>query len=303
MPDDLISSLLAALESRPDDVPLRLHVAGLLLDAGRAAEALPHLSQVLTVRTSDEQALALLARASAALGAGPPAPPPAPSEQSQFDWAAAEADIGPVAYAEPAYVEGASGHDPNPAAGHDIEAPTLRLADVGGMEDVRRRLDVAFLTPMRNPALREAFGKSLRGGLLLYAPWDVDPALRRPGRLDRMVLVVPPDAPARDAILRHHLGGRPCAGIDVARLVSSTAEFSGADLAHLVETAAEQALSDSVASGTIRPITMKDFAAARREVRATTMTWFTSARNVAEFANDHGEYDDLVAYLRRRRIM
>jgi SpoVK/Ycf46/Vps4 family AAA+-type ATPase len=27
-------------------------------------------------------------------------------------------------------------------------------------------------------------------------PWDVDPALRRPGRFDRMLLVVPPDAPA-----------------------------------------------------------------------------------------------------------
>ena len=40
-------------------------------------------------------------------------------------------------------------------------------------------------------------------------PWDVDSALRRPGRFDRMLLVLPPDGPARAAILRHHLRDRP----------------------------------------------------------------------------------------------
>src|SRR5438477_10971954 len=38
------------------------------------------------------------------------------------------------------------------------------------MEYVKRRLDIAFLGPMRNPDLRKAYGKSLRGGLLLYGP-------------------------------------------------------------------------------------------------------------------------------------
>ena len=40
-------------------------------------------------------------------------------------------------------------------------------------------------------------------------PWDVDTALRRPGRFDRMVLVLPPDEPAREAIFRTHLRDRP----------------------------------------------------------------------------------------------
>ena len=40
-------------------------------------------------------------------------------------------------------------------------------------------------------------------------PWDVDPALRRPGRFDRTMLVLPPDAPAREAILRSNLRDRP----------------------------------------------------------------------------------------------
>jgi SpoVK/Ycf46/Vps4 family AAA+-type ATPase len=46
------------------------------------------------------------------------------------------------------------------------------LKDVGGMEQVKRRLNVAFFGPMRNPELRKAYGKSLRGGLLLYGPPD-----------------------------------------------------------------------------------------------------------------------------------
>lgn len=71
------------------------------------------------------------------------------------------------------------------------------------------------------------------------APWDVDAALRRPGRLDRMVLVLPPDAPARAAILTYHLRDRPVAGVDLGRLVAATDQFSGADLAHLCESAAE----------------------------------------------------------------
>ena len=46
-------------------------------------------------------------------------------------------------------------------------------------------------------------------------PWDVDVALRRPVRFDRMVLVLPPDAEARIAIIRYHLRSRTVANIDV----------------------------------------------------------------------------------------
>jgi cell division protease FtsH len=38
------------------------------------------------------------------------------------------------------------------------------------MEEVKRKINLAFLAPLRSPALREAYGKSLRGGLLLYGP-------------------------------------------------------------------------------------------------------------------------------------
>ncbi|MGE5719397.1 MAG: ATP-binding protein, partial [Nocardioidaceae bacterium] len=46
----------------------------------------------------------------------------------------------------------------------------ITLADVGGLAEVKRRLELSFLAPMRNPELRAQFGKSLRGGLLLWGP-------------------------------------------------------------------------------------------------------------------------------------
>ena len=67
--DPLVSSLLAAVVARPDDVPLRLHVAGVLLDRGRPAQAVEHCSAVLSRDGSNAEAIALLARASHALAA------------------------------------------------------------------------------------------------------------------------------------------------------------------------------------------------------------------------------------------
>jgi SpoVK/Ycf46/Vps4 family AAA+-type ATPase len=150
----------------------------------------------------------------------------------------------------------------------------------------------------------DGVGSNNEGVFVLAAtnqPWDVDFALRRPGRLDRMVLVLPPDRPARTAILKTHLEGRPVAGIDLGRITRDTDGFSGADLAHLCETAAEKALMDSVRTGTARMIEMRDFAAALPEIRPSTGAWFESARNVATFANSDGEYDGILEYLKRRK--
>jgi SpoVK/Ycf46/Vps4 family AAA+-type ATPase len=133
-------------------------------------------------------------------------------------------------------------------------------------------------------------------------PWDVDVALRRPGRFDRMVLVLPPDEPAREAILRYHLRSRPIAGVDVGKLTRLTDGYSGADLARVCETAAEQALLDSARSGSVRMIDMNDLEAAVRDVRPSVGAWLETARNVAQFANEDGAYDDLLAYLRKRRL-
>nr|WP_255426905.1 ATP-binding protein [Pseudonocardia sp. C8] len=132
-------------------------------------------------------------------------------------------------------------------------------------------------------------------------PWDMDPALRRPGRFDRMLLVLPPDAPARAGVLRHHLRDRPTGELDLDKVVRATEHFSGADLAHVVDTAAERAMAASVRDGRIRPLSTRDLLRAAKETGPSTGPWFATARNVALFGNVDGSYDELAAYLKRNR--
>lgn len=443
--DALIASLTAAVDANPADVPLRLHLGGLLIDAGRAPEAISHAALVLAREPANEPAQALMQRALSPTAPGQAAPGQAPMEtaapgeavpetttsaettpkpESDETLAAFEeqlSDVLPPRFDPPTEpAPSATRPDPVPAAtrpepvrgdadrAFDVETSTIRLADVGGMTAVKERLELAFLGPLRNPELRRLFGMNLRGGLVLYGPpgcgktflaravagemgakfmslsivdvldmwigssernlhelfqtarrntpcvlfldevdalgqkrsrlsssamrtvgnqllaeldgvegnndglfvlaatntpWDVDPALRRPGRLDRMLLVLPPDAPARAAILELSLRDRPISGIDLPKLVAATDDFSGADLTHLCASAAEYAMADSVRSGTVRMIEQRDFDRALTQIRPSTGQWFASARNVARFANDGGAYDDLVAYLKQRKLL
>ena len=129
------------------------------------------------------------------------------------------------------------------------------------------------------------------------APWDVDPALRRPGRFNRVVFVAPPDVAARSAILALGLRDRPHEKVDLDAIASRTARFSGADLANLVDVASERALADALRTGKIRPITHSDFVACLDRVRPTTAEWLTTAKRYVSYANQAGLYDDVEAWL------
>jgi cell division protease FtsH len=68
---------------------------------------------------------------------------------------------------------------------------------------------------------------------------DLDPALLRPGRFDRQMLVAPPDLAGREAILRVHTREKPLAAdVDLAVIARQTAGLSGADLANVCNEAA-----------------------------------------------------------------
>src|ERR1700677_5052070 len=392
--NSVLDSLRKAVEAMPDDVPLRLHLATLLLQAGQRDEAVRQLGAVLQRDPGNADALRLLQSER-------PVVPEVQPVSTGFDWTQAEDELRDVM---PAMFIG----EPEGAGAYDPEQSGLTLADVAGMTEVKQRLEAAFLAPMRNPDLRKLYGKSLRGGLLLYGPpgcgktfiaragagelgarfiavsfadiidmfvgqsernihelfeiarrnapcvvfldevdaigqkrsqlrhtpmrsavnqlllelddisgnnegvfllaatnhpWDVDSALRRPGRFDRTLLVLPPDATAREGVFRYHLKDRPVAGIDLARLSRQTDGYSRADIAHICETAAEKALMDSVRLGEPRMIGSPDLEAAIGEVKPSLGAWFDTARNVALFANEGGTYDDLAAYLRKRRLL
>lgn len=68
---------------------------------------------------------------------------------------------------------------------------------------------------------------------------DLDPALLRPGRFDRQVLVSPPDLAGREAILNVHTRGKPLAAdVDITSVARQTAGLTGADLANIANEAA-----------------------------------------------------------------
>lgn len=148
----------------------------------------------------------------------------------------------------------------------------------------------------------DGFADNNEGVLILAAtnmPWGVDSAFRRPGRFDRVQFVPPPDRTARRQILELQLSGRPVEqGLDLDAIAATTAGYSGADLANLVNTAVDMAIEESLAGGAEHPVSRGHLADAQREVRPTTLEWLTTARNYAKYSNTGGQYDDIAAFLK-----
>jgi cell division protease FtsH len=69
----------------------------------------------------------------------------------------------------------------------------------------------------------------------------LDPALLRPGRFDRQILVAPPDIKGRQEILKVHTAGKPVRGVDFEIIARQTSGLTGAELAHICNEAAIQA--------------------------------------------------------------
>lgn len=139
-------------------------------------------------------------------------------------------------------------------------------------------------------------------GLLILAatnsPWHVDAAFRRPGRFDRILFVPPPDAPARGAIMRILLKGKPVGDIDLAQVAKKTDQFSGADLKAVVDLAIEAKLRQAMKEGIPKPIATSDLTTAAANLKPTTREWFATARNYALYSNQGGTYDDILKYLK-----
>jgi len=152
----------------------------------------------------------------------------------------------------------------------------------------------------------DGVGRENRGVLILAAtnmPWDVDSAIKRPGRFARQIFVPPPDAAARRAMFEIKLTGVPAKSLDLDRLTSATAQFSGADIDGLIELAKESALADSLAQGVERPLTGMDFDAALSELQPSTLDWLRTVRNVVKYAGEDGSYKDVERYLKETRML
>ncbi|GAB48897.1 AAA family ATPase [Mobilicoccus pelagius] len=411
----LLASLLAAAESAPTDVTLRLHLVDLLREHGETTEAIRHCGAALSVDPLAEAPRVMMREL-----LGVPTPPPAtpstapasaspaqatpPASPTQSSGAAQAA----AAYGAPLPLPDAGGTDDalpdprDPTRSEQPEGPEERedlwaervnvtLADIGGMDIAKERLEAAVLAPMRNPELRRLYRQSRTGGVLLYgppgcgktflaratageldarflsvtfdglsheeqvdeiaavfqaardqapvvlclvgieflggarsgerrgaagrsvnalaaeldkgpegnlgitvmgttnAPWEVDPILRRPGRLEQSLLVLPPDRTTREVVLHQQLGEHP--EVDIAQVARRSRGYSGRDLAAAVRLA--EMRTDTV--------TTQDVLAALAEQPPSAQEWLDTASRETAVVADHTSYVGLREYLAARR--
>lgn len=435
MDESVIAALQIAVDGDPTNAPLRVHLGSLLLDDGQYEEAWVLATTGLQSAPANVELLALAAQSGLlsghdteaagyqalldALGDGdsnPPAPsPPEPPAESPTEPPAEEEPVplaatGPVPDSADDLVDMWEDTEamPDPDIG-ELSRERLLLSDVGGMQDVKDRLYSSFINPMRNPEIQKAFGKKMRGGLLMWGPpgcgktfiakaiageldanfysvgltdvlemwigssernlkavfdvaranapcvlfldevdalgqkrshlrtgsaalrgvvnsllqemdgatsdnegvfvlaatnhpWDIDAALIRPGRLDRTLLVLPPDEAAREAIFALHLRDRPTEKLRLAWCAKHSDQLTGADIALVCEEATELAMAESLASNTVKPITMSHLQQALKGVRPSYKQWAETAKNYAMFNNASGNYDDLLKWLKKNRF-
>ncbi|UOQ74977.1 ATP-binding protein [Hymenobacter cellulosilyticus] len=185
-----------------------------------------------------------------------------------------------------------------------VQAPCVLFFDeVDALAANRHDLRQSAGRTLINQFLEELDGaRHSNDGVLILAatnaPWHLDPAFRRPGRFDRIVLVTPPDEPARVAILEVLLRGKPVApGLNLAALAAQTAGLSGADLQAVVDLAVEGCLRESMKAGKALPVQQSNLLAAAKQVRPSTKEWFATAKNYALYSNEGGNYDDILTYL------
>ncbi|MEM7430500.1 MAG: AAA family ATPase [Pseudomonadota bacterium] len=404
--NSVITALIAAVEAKPDDIDLRLHLIEQLRANDRPAEALKHCAVIIA--EDPIHVVALSAAAGAAKEAGDDSKALAYTRMAKALGADEDEDAPslPTPIGGPPDLRVVGGKDPLPDD-PELEEPTITLDDVAGLADVKERLELAFLGPIRNPELAKSYGKRMRGGLMLYGPpgcgktyiaralagelnaqfmsvaindvmdmwlgesekrlhavfesaretaptvlffdeldaigrkrsdlgtsasrdvvnqllseldgvstgeapvfvlgatnlpWDVDTALKRPGRFDRSIFVTPPDEVARKRILELNLADRPTENIPVDKVVGATKGFSGADVAHVCDSATEFALARAMKSGSMSPVTEDDVRAALNEVQPSVGRWFQTAKNYALFGNTSGEFNDLVDYIKKNKI-
>ena len=163
-------------------------------------------------------------------------------------------------------------------------APTVVFIDEIDAIAPRRGTDVNRVTDrLINQLLTEMDGIAENSGVVVIAatnrPDILDPALLRPGRFDRLILVPAPDEKARLEIFKVHTKNVPLAeDVNLEELAKRTEGYTGADIAAVVREAAMLAMRRALQEGIIRPgmkadeirgkvkVTMKDFEEAMKKI-------------------------------------
>jgi len=199
--NETIRNLEEALALSPDNIPLRLHLAELMLAEKMYAEAAKHFAEVLQKSYGNTKAQTGLAscyyftnKFSAAIIIYEQLAHQLGTEDAvkfvkclikENSLQEAAAVYQRIIAANPSFKDeeidgflrtpshsGATASDDfaDEDSPYFMEKPTIKFADVGGMQRVKNEISLKIIQPLKNPELYKAFGKKTGGGILLYGP-------------------------------------------------------------------------------------------------------------------------------------
>lgn len=126
------------------------------------------------------------------------------------------------------------------------------------------------------------------------APWAVDPALRRPGRFSKLILLPNPDREARKEIFKLHVKNRPVKDLVFEELAKLTNGYSSADIAQICSEAADIPLEDALQGKEPRKITMNDFERVLEARKSSLQPWFRLALQEIKKSGEEDIFEPLV---------
>jgi transitional endoplasmic reticulum ATPase len=127
------------------------------------------------------------------------------------------------------------------------------------------------------------------------SPWDVDPALRRPGRFSKLVFVPPPDLDSRKQIFKIHMKERPIdASVNLDGLAARTDGYSSADISQVCIEAADIPLTEALSGKPPRKICMSDFQQVIDKRPSSLYPWFKLAKREVEGSGEQEVFQELL---------
>ena len=111
-------------------------------------------------------------------------------------------------------------------------------------------------------------------------------------------LCLPPDESARESIFKLYLHELPIEKLDYATLAKQSVDFSGADIKGVVDRVSEAIIEEILECGEDLQIEQTALIEELKRSKPTTLEWFSSAKNVVEYANENGIYDELAFYMK-----
>ncbi|OYT34543.1 MAG: cell division protein [Candidatus Aenigmarchaeota archaeon ex4484_52] len=149
----------------------------------------------------------------------------------------------------------------------------------------RNEEENSFTRRLTNTILSQIDGIGTKQGkiLLLGAtnrPWNIDDALRRPGRFDEIVFIGIPNNKTRGKIIQMQLKQKPISkDIDLDFLIKNTNKFSCADIVALCNDAINIPLTEALEGKQIRKINFNDFSIALKSRKSSIKSWFEKSKN------------------------